>query len=339
VRKITGTLLLGISLCFAFAPAAMADETTLPVTYTVSQGDTLSSIALKNQTTVNQLIQLNQLTDPSRLQIGQKLILSAQPAAAQAAPASTVATPSATEYVVKASDTLSLIAQITGTSSSQIAAANKLTDPSKLFIGQVLIIPPAATTATAPAAKEYVVKASDTLSLIAHITGTSISQIVAANKLTDPSKLFIGQVLIIPAPQATTLASRSDDRRSGSDQERVELLLEYARSLRGKPYSYGSVGPNAYDCSGFTMKVFKQIGISLPHSSAQQSTMGKSVSKSDLLPGDLVFFNTSGSGVSHVGIYVGSNSFIHASTSQGVTITSLGSSYYAGRYMKARRIF
>lgn len=279
MRKLTSTVLLGISICFAFIPAALADEITTPASYTVSQGDTLSSIALKSQTTVAKLIQLNQLTDPNKLQIGQKLLLTSPPASA-----------------------------------------------------------PAAAQPAAPAAKEYVVKASDTLSLIAHQTGTAISQIVAANKLADPSKLFIGQVLIIPAPQPAALASRSDDRRSASAEDQAALLLEYARSLRGKPYSYGAVGPNSYDCSGFTMKAFKQIGISLPHSSAQQSTMGKSISKSDLLPGDLVFFNTSGSGVSHVGIYVGSGSFIHASTTQGVTITSLGSTYYAKRYLKARRI-
>lgn len=106
----------------------------------------------------------------------------------------------------------------------------------------------------------------------------------------------------------------------------------------GSKYVTGGTTANGFDCSGFTMYVFKHLGISLPHQSGSQFSMGSSVSRSDLRAGDLVFFNTSGSGVSHVGIYVGDGKFAHASTSRGVVVSSLSESYYVNRYVGAKRI-
>ncbi|TJY38970.1 NlpC/P60 family protein [Cohnella pontilimi] len=108
--------------------------------------------------------------------------------------------------------------------------------------------------------------------------------------------------------------------------------------LIGIDYDYGGTTTSGFDCSGFTGYVFKKLGVELPRSSREQFAVGKKVARDDLRPGDLVFFNTNGSGVSHVGIYVGQNKFAHASTSKGVTITSLSESYYAKRYLGARRV-
>lgn len=107
--------------------------------------------------------------------------------------------------------------------------------------------------------------------------------------------------------------------------------------LIGIDYDYGGTTTDGFDCSGFTAYVFKKLGVKLPHSSQAQSEMGDKVAKKDLRPGDLVFFNTSGSGVSHVGIYVGDNKFAH-SASKGVTISDLDEKYYATRYLGARRV-
>ena len=89
------------------------------------------------------------------------------------------------------------------------------------------------------------------------------------------------------------------------------------------------------------MYIYKQFGYSLPHSATSQwlSGMGTKIySISELQPGDLVFFNTSGRGIGHVGIYLGGGQFIHASTSRGVVISSLYESYYANTYLYAGRI-
>lgn len=106
----------------------------------------------------------------------------------------------------------------------------------------------------------------------------------------------------------------------------------------GTKYVSGGVSTNGFDCSGFTMYVFDKIGINLPHQSGSQYQMGTAVSRDEMRPGDLVFFNTSGKGISHVGIYVGDGEFAHASSSRGVTISSLSDSYYVNRYVGAKRI-
>ncbi|WP_410513008.1 C40 family peptidase [Paenibacillus sp. BR2-3] len=106
----------------------------------------------------------------------------------------------------------------------------------------------------------------------------------------------------------------------------------------GSKYVAGGVSTSGFDCSGFTLYVFDKIGIDLPHQSGSQYQMGTAVSQSELRAGDLVFFNTNGKGVSHVGIYVGDGKFAHASSSRGVTISTLSESYYVNRYVGAKRI-
>ena len=108
----------------------------------------------------------------------------------------------------------------------------------------------------------------------------------------------------------------------------------------GCPYVWGAEGPNSFDCSGFTSYVFRNAaGVSLPRTSSAQSGYGKTVSKSNLQAGDLVFFNTSGKGVSHVGIYVGAGKMIHApSSGKTISVTSINSSYYSSRFVTAKRV-
>ncbi|MBX3112695.1 MAG: C40 family peptidase [Fimbriimonadaceae bacterium] len=117
-------------------------------------------------------------------------------------------------------------------------------------------------------------------------------------------------------------------------------LIATAKSKLGSPYVWGATGSRgSFDCSGFVGWVYAQHGVRLPRTSIEQSGVGQAVSKSDLEPGDLVFFHTrGGSRVSHVGIYIGNNNFIHASSSGSVKISSLEEAYYTRAYAWARRI-
>ncbi|MEF3303260.1 C40 family peptidase [Paenibacillus sp. GYB003] len=106
----------------------------------------------------------------------------------------------------------------------------------------------------------------------------------------------------------------------------------------GVKYKSAGATPSGFDCSGFTMYIFNKIGIELPHQSKSQATKGSWVDKKDLRPGDLVFFNTDGKGISHVGIYLGDDEFIHSATDDGVVKNKLSEKYYKNRYVTARRV-
>lgn len=119
-------------------------------------------------------------------------------------------------------------------------------------------------------------------------------------------------------------------------------IVNYAKQYLGCKYVYGGSGPSTFDCSGFTMYVYKNFGISLSHSAIAQSKNGTYVAKEDLQPGDLVFFKDyeTMDGIGHCGIYVGDGNFIHASSGTGycVKISTLLSGSYNTRYETARRL-
>ncbi|NLM44170.1 MAG: hypothetical protein GX201_09205 [Clostridiales bacterium] len=128
------------------------------------------------------------------------------------------------------------------------------------------------------------------------------------------------------------------DRAALIRREAGNKLVEYAKQFVGVKYVWAGSTPKGFDCSGFTKYIFNVFGVNLAHSASSQFKSGEKVSKSDLQVGDLVFFTTYKPGPSHVGIYIGSNKFIHASSgSKKVTITDLNSNYYSRRYLGARR--
>lgn len=166
------------------------------------------------------------------------------------------------------------------------------------------------------------------------------------------------KVLKVPAkPKSTSSSSSSKSSKRGSlsrggnansssssyysapaSYTGASSVVSYAYQFLGRPYVYGASGPRAFDCSGFTAYVYSAFGVYLPHFTVSQSQLGRAVSRGNLSPGDLVFFNTAGY-ISHVGIYIGGGQFIHASSGSGrITISSLSDSYYAARYVCARRV-
>jgi murein DD-endopeptidase len=116
-------------------------------------------------------------------------------------------------------------------------------------------------------------------------------------------------------------------------------VVALARSLVGTPYRNGGADPGGFDCSGFVQYVFGQLGISLPRSVSEQATAGEKVAPGSLREGDLVLFAIDGRTISHVGIAVGADAFVHAPSSRGrVREESLSAAYWQARFAAARRI-
>jgi cell wall-associated NlpC family hydrolase len=160
------------------------------------------------------------------------------------------------------------------------------------------------------------------------------NKILADGIVGPKTTLKIKQKLAVKKKTSKKLSSRSS-----SSSDKVMKVIDYAKRYLGVDYNFGSASPDEFDCSGFTMFVFKIVGINLPHSAAAQANIGQAISKSNLEPGDLVFFQTYKPGISHVGIYLGNEYFIHASSGAGhVTITSLSEAYYTERFRGGARI-
>jgi cell wall-associated NlpC family hydrolase len=137
---------------------------------------------------------------------------------------------------------------------------------------------------------------------------------------------------------ANTVASVVSSAASG----KAATIISYAKQFIGTPYVYGGTNLNTgVDCSGYIYSVFKDNGITLNRSSREQYKNGTSVAKSDLQPGDLVFFNTGGNtSISHVGMYIGDGQYIHSTDggNRGVCISNLSDSYSKNTYYGARRV-
>ncbi|GGE49711.1 hypothetical protein GCM10011391_30610 [Pullulanibacillus camelliae] len=136
------------------------------------------------------------------------------------------------------------------------------------------------------------------------------------------------------AALANPKAVSAEHTASKTTASQVNDIIADAKALIGTPYVWGGTTPSGFDCSGFTSYVFAKNGMTLPRTAAAQWSAGQSVSAP--AKGDLVFFATTGSGVSHVGIYIGNGQFINASTSKGVVISDMDNSYWKPRYLGAK---
>ena len=133
---------------------------------------------------------------------------------------------------------------------------------------------------------------------------------------------------------AGAVTDPSDDTTYAPPPSKYGGVVGIAMQYLGTPYVYGGASPSGFDCSGFVMYVFAQIGVSLPHNAAAQYGYGMPVSRDQLQPGDLVFFN----GLGHDGIYIGGGQFIHSPHTGDVVKISSMTGWYASTYVGARRL-
>ncbi len=170
----------------------------------------------------------------------------------------------------------------------------------------------------------------------------------ASMVIEAPPSRFIrgnGEVVFIPAakPKPSPVKKVAIDTSRGELSSRkgkaIYQVITSCRSYMGVPYVWGGEDPSGFDCSGYIQYVYGKHGISLPRTADIQFNVGKVVKRGAEKPGDLVFFETYCPGPSHVGVYLGRDYFIHASSSRGVTVDRLSSDFFGQRYLGAKRNF
>lgn len=361
-------------LSAAYSTHASASTTQ----YIVKKGDTLSKIALTYKTNVKELKTINGLkTDlifiNQKLAVpAEKQTITIKPATVPKAPPAVPA--SGSVYTVVKGDTLGKIASTKKTTVANLKKWNTLRSD-LIFIGQKLIVtdpaavkqeqakPNAPTTVKQPAVQpskpkppanqaanqsaatsagkyqSYTVKSGDTLGKISIQFKTTVSEIKSLNKLTS-DLIRIGQVLQVPAviQDASVSIPVSPAPSPAAPEAETEALIAKAKELIGTPYVWGGSTPSGFDCSGFIYYVYNQSGKKMNRFSAD-GYYNRSYYVDKPQPGDLVFFeNTYKKGISHVGIYIGDNQFIHASE-KGVIITSLDQTYYKAHFESFKRFY
>jgi len=225
------------------------------------------------------------------------------------------------------------------------------------------------------AAGTHVVRKGETLGKIARAHHVSVAKLRAANGLRG-SRVAAGTKLVIPDAKSRPKRRKSRARtRAAVEPVETDLpterevamaaqpdntapaqagaipdapapeesikdrLLRVAQRMLSVPYRFGGSTLWGLDCSGFVQKAFSFLSLDLPRSAREQFRQGVSVEKADLSPGDLVFFRTYAKYPSHVGIYLGDNRFVHASSrDRKVTVDNLDAPYYVKRYIGARRL-
>ena len=277
---------------------------------------------------------------------------------------------------VKKNETVYTLAKKYHVTVEELKSANNLVG-SRLKPRTVLVIPPrtvASASSASSNASVYKVKKSETLSRISKKTGISVAELKRLNGISG-SRVKGGKVLVLresaPVEEARPKVAKKLQLRHGdlfnekdyeqSLQELTDLEPEHQVDLRKsaelkvdgikelKKSAYGFLGTlyrfggnsrySGIDCSSFVQKVFRELEVSLPRTAREQFEVGSAVAPGDLQKGDLIFFSTYASYASHVGIYLGNNKMIHASSrDRRVVISPMNTAYYRSRFLGAKRI-
>jgi len=278
---------------------------------------------------------------------------------------------------VKKNETLSRLAKKYHVSVTELKVANNLLK-NQVKVGDTLIIPTRSAASGAEengkgGGTTYKVRKGDTFSRIAKKTGVTVSELKRLNTL-GKGKLKPGKILVLKdtdaepkklARQAKVLQLKYKDLFNEKDYEQsladltdpepdrpvdltknLELKVDNVKVLKNKAYGFlgiryrfGGSSKRGIDCSSFVQQVFREMEVSLPRTAREQFEVGSDVPPSDLQKGDLIFFRTYAHFPSHVGIYLGNNRMIHASSrDRRVVISPLNTPYYRARFIGAKRI-
>ncbi|MBA4396595.1 MAG: hypothetical protein C0394_04325 [Syntrophus sp. (in: bacteria)] len=290
--------------------------------YRVKQGDTLTKISKKHGVSIEALRQANELQG-SALKHRQVLIIPQSQKTKIAK--SNKSTPAAVaSYVVKKGDNLHAISRKTGVSVNDLKRMNDIND-NRLRAGQRLAL-------AEPGGGNEVAQAS-----------------ADGNRPARPDALAEDEEL----DDEETASAGADERAdTGEEKESADflgkwessheqkLLARVAMGFLGAPYRLGGSSVKGIDCSAFVKKIYAFFDINLPRTAREQARVGKRIPRSELEVGDLVFFNTRRRPFGHVGVYIGNNEFVHASSgrTRAVKVDTLDKPYYDKRFVKAVRL-
>ncbi len=306
-------------------------------TYKVKKGDSLWTIAQKHNTTVSSLKSLNNLSS-NIIYPNQLLSVSGSKSSKSSSSKTAKST-----YKVKSGDTLIGIANKHNISLAELKKWNNL-NSHLIYPGDVLKVAAnghsstktknKTTSKTTSNAKTYTVKSGDTLSHISQKFNISVKQLKNMNGLSS-NTIYVGQKLTVDKNATTKKSSKTSSKQTSKKSNNsysVDTLISEAKRHVGTKTVWGGASPGGFDCSGYIAYVYNEAGYNLPRLSTEgYYNRASKISKPQR--GDLVFFaNTYKQGISHMGIYIGNNEFIHAGTSKGVQITSLDNPYWKSHF-------
>jgi len=309
-------LWMGLIVLFLSFGISISGEALAKVApYKEKRGDSISIIAKKNGVTIEALQEANSL-DGGTLQTGQSPVI---PKQVKQKTAKKSPLPKSSSYMVKKGDNLYGISRKTGFSVKEIKKNNNLRS-NNLKIGQKIIL-----SKKANAGREKTAKSAG--------KSTELAESEEDGGLVDASTDNLPL-------RETENSINSDAELLGKwhNPEERKLLVKVATAFLGAPYRLGGISLRGLDCSAFVKKIYDLFDVSLPRTAREQASVGVRIAKGELVEGDLVFFNTRRA-FGHVGIYIGNNEFVHASSLQkGVRISSLDEPYFNKRFVKAVRL-
>ncbi|MCL1926198.1 MAG: LysM peptidoglycan-binding domain-containing protein [Syntrophorhabdaceae bacterium] len=250
-------------------------------------------------------------------------------------------------HMVRRGDTLWSLSSRYGVRVNDLRRINRMREGKRLRSGALIVI-------RRVLPETYTVEEGDSLAKIARKFGMEVEELMVSNGL-DSDILVPGRRIVLfgredePGPDAAAEQFHAATEEEpagevvpqGGDLELArDKVVRVAKKMLFTPYAWGGTSSSGVDCSGFVWKVFDTLDMKLPRSAREQYLVGMGVDRDKLSVGDLVFFRTYARYPSHVGIYLGDDKFIHASSwSRCVKITSIDHPYYKKRYIGARRLF